>query len=383
MNFELTEEQAMIQTAAKQFAEGVLAPKAAELDLTSDPEILKDHLKQLAEQGFMGVNIAGEYGGTEAGTLAFSLAITELARACASTAVAVSVSNMVAELIQDIGSDAQKNYYLPRLCSGEFAAGSFCLTETEAGSDPAAMKTRAVKEADAWVLNGSKVWISTAALAGVYVVWAVTNPDAPKGKGISCFLVEGDNLGITVAKPEKKMGQKGSGTHEVIFEDCRIPLDAIIGEENQGFKIAVTELCGGRIGIASLALGVANAALDYARDYVKERKQFGKPLAEFQGLQWMLVENYTEMEAARLLTMQAAALKDAGKPFAVQASMAKLMATEKGNKACYDALQLLGANGYMQDFPLERYARDIRVTSIYEGTSEIQKVIIARSLFSS
>ncbi|HKM14313.1 MAG TPA: acyl-CoA dehydrogenase family protein [Marinospirillum sp.] len=382
MNFELTEEQVMIQGAAKQFAQGVLAPQAAALDLTSNPEIMKSHLKQLAEQGFMGVNIAGEYGGTEAGTIAFSLAITELARACASTAVAVSVSNMVAELIQAIGSDAQKNDYLPRLCSGEFAAGSFCLTETEAGSDPAAMKTRAVKEADAWVLNGSKVWISTAALAGVFVVWAVTNPDAPKGKGISCFLVKGDTAGITVAKPEKKMGQKGSGTHEVIFENCRIPLDALIGEENQGFKIAVTELCGGRIGIASLALGVAGAALDYARDYVQERKQFGKPLAEFQGLQWMLVENYTEMEAARLLIMQAAALKDAGKPFAVQASMAKLMATEKGNKACYDALQLLGANGYMQDFPLERYARDIRVTSIYEGTSEIQKVIIARSLFS-
>jgi alkylation response protein AidB-like acyl-CoA dehydrogenase len=297
--------------------------------------------------------------------------------------VLVSVSNMVAEVIQAIGSEQQKQQYLPKLCSGEYYGGSFCLTETEAGSDPAAMKTRAVKDGDSWVLNGSKVWISTAAIAGVYVVWAVTDPDAPKGKGISCFLVPADSPGIEVGKPEQKMGQKGSGTHEVVFKDCRVPLDALMGQENQGFKIAVVELAGGRIGIASLALGVAGAALDYARDYVKERKQFGKALAEFQGLQWMLAEHYTEMEAARLLTMQAAALKEAGLPFAQQASMAKLMATEKGNRACYAALQLLGANGYMKDYPLERFARDIRVTSIYEGTSEIQKVIIARHLFSN
>ncbi|MBE0508662.1 MAG: acyl-CoA dehydrogenase family protein [Marinospirillum sp.] len=383
MNFDLTEEQAMIQQTARQFAEGVLAPKAAELDQTADPEILKNHLSQLAELGFMGLNIDAEYGGTEAGSLAFSLAITELARACASTAVSVSVSNMVAEVIQAIGTVQQKQQYLPKLCSGEYYGGSFCLTETEAGSDPAAMKTRAVKDGDSWVLNGSKVWISTAAIAGVYVVWAVTDLDAPKGKGISCFLVPADSPGIEVGKPEQKMGQKGSGTHEVVFKDCRVPLDALMGQENQGFKIAVGELAGGRIGIASLALGVAGAALDYARDYVKERKQFGKPLAEFQGLQWMLAEHYTEMEAARLLTMQAAALKEAGLPFTQQASMAKLMATEKGNAACYAALQLLGANGYMKDYPLERFARDIRVTSIYEGTSEIQKVIIARQLFSN
>lgn len=383
MNFNLTEEQAMIQQTARQFAEGVLAPKAAELDQTADPEILKSHLSQLAELGFMGLNIDAEYGGTQAGTVAFSLAITELARACASTAVSVSVSNMVAEVIQAIGSEQQKQQYLPKLCSGEYYGGSFCLTETEAGSDPAAMKTRAVKDGDSWVLNGSKVWISTAAIAGVYVVWAVTDPNAPKGKGISCFLVPANSPGIEVGKPEQKMGQKGSGTHEVVFKDCRVPLDALMGKENQGFKIAVVELAGGRIGIASLALGVATAALDYARDYVKERKQFGKALAEFQGLQWMLAEHYTEMEAARLLIMQAAALKEAGLPFAQQASMAKLMATEKGNRACYAALQLLGANGYMKDYPLERFARDIRVTSIYEGTSEIQKVIIARQLFSN
>lgn len=381
MNFELTEEQVMIQDTARQFAEGVLAPQAAQLDATADPDILKSHLSQLAELGFMGLNVSEDYGGAEVGTLAFSLAITELAKACASTAVAVSVSNMVAEVIQAIGTEDQKREYLPKLCSGEMPAGSFCLTETEAGSDPAAMKTRAVKEGDFWVLNGTKVWISTAAIAGVFVVWAVTDPSAPKGKGISCFLVPAETPGIKVGKPEEKMGQKGSGTHEVIFEDCRIPLTALMGSENQGFKIAVTELAGGRIGIASLAYGIASAALDYARDYIRERKQFGRALADFQGLQWMLAEHYTEMEAVRLLTLQAAALKEAGLPFAQQASMAKLMAAEKGNQACYSALQLLGANGYMKDYPLERFARDIRVTSIYEGTSEIQKVIIARNLF--
>ncbi|WP_114416250.1 acyl-CoA dehydrogenase family protein [Marinospirillum perlucidum] len=380
MNFDLTEEQTLIQDTARQFATEVLAPQAAELDTTANPEILKSHLQQLAELGFMGLNIHSDFGGAEAGSLAFSLAITELARGCASTAVSVSVSNMVAEVIQAIGTEQQKQNYLPKLCSGEYYGGSFCLTETEAGSDPAAMKTRAVKDGDAWVLNGTKVWISTAALAGVYVVWAVTDPEAPKGKGISCFLVPAGTPGLAVGKPEEKMGQKGSGTHEVTFTDCRIPLDALMGEENQGFKIAVTELAGGRIGIASLALGVAGAALDYARDYLLERKQFGRPLADFQGLQWMLAEHATEMEAARLLTLQAAALKEAGKPFAAQASMAKLMATEKGNQACYAALQMLGANGYMKEYPLERYARDIRVTSIYEGTSEIQKLILARHL---
>lgn len=380
MSWMLNEEQRLIQDTARDFATGVLAPQAAALDATGDPEILKSHLRQLAELGFMGLNIDEAYGGADVGAVSFSLAITELARACASTAVTVSVSNMVAEVIQAIGTEEQKNHYLPQLCSGEMYGGSFCLSEAGAGSDPAAMKTRAVKEGEDWVLNGSKVWISTAAIAGVFVVWAVTDPEAPKGKGISCFLVPANTPGVTVQAAEKKMGQKGSGTHEVLFTDCRLPANALMGAENQGFKIAVTELAGGRIGIASLALGVAGAALDYARDYIKERQQFGRPLADFQGLQWMLAEQYTEMEAARLLTLQAAQLKEAGQPFATQASMAKLMASEKGNQACYVALQLMGANGYMQDYPLERYARDIRVTSIYEGTSEIQKVIIARDL---
>jgi alkylation response protein AidB-like acyl-CoA dehydrogenase len=242
------------------------------------------------------------------------------------------------------------------------------------------MKTSAVLDGDEWVLNGAKQFISSAEYAGVFVVWAVTDKEAAKGKGISCFLVENGTPGLIVAKPEKKMGQHASSTSEVVFDNCRIAKSALMGELNQGFKIAVGELAGGRIGIGSLALGVGLAAMDYARNYLLERKQFGQPLANFQGLQWQLADTYTELEAARLLLMNAADLKSKGQPFAKQASMAKLFASEKANQACYTALQMMGGYGYIKEFPLERYARDVRITSIYEGTSEIQRLIIAREL---
>ena len=328
----------------------------------------------------MGININEQYGGIEAGTVAFSLAITELARGCASTAVTTSVTNMVAEVIQAVGNDQQKDHYLPKICSGEFYAGGFCLTESTAGSDPSAMKTKAVRDGDHYILNGSKIFITSAEYAGVFVVWAVTDPDAPRGKGISCFLVDGDTPGLTIAKAEDKMGQKASVTNEVVFDNCKVPASALLGELNKGFKIAVTELAGGRIGIGSLALGLGLAAMDYAKDYIKERKQFGQPLANFQGLQWMVADRYTELESARLLLMQAAAYKDQGRPFATSASMAKVFASEKANDACYTALQLLGGAGYIKEYPIERLARDVRITTIYEGTSEIQRVIIARDL---
>lgn len=380
MDFSLTEEQQMIQDTARQFAEGELAPVAEELDHTGNRELFLSKLAQLSELGFMGLNIKAEYGGVEAGSLAFSLAITELARGCASTAVTVSVSNMVAEVIQTIGNDEQKEKYLPKLCSGEYRAGGFCLTEPNAGSDPAGMKTRAVRDGDDWVLSGTKVYITSAEYAGVFVVWAVTDPEAPKGKGISCFLVEEGTPGMSISKAEDKMGQKASATNEVVFDNCRIPASALMGKENDGFRIAVAELAGGRIGIGSLALGIGSAALDYARAYLLDREQFGRPLASFQGLQWMLADSYTDLEASRLLLMQAASLKEKGLPFSKQASMAKLYATEKANAACYNALQMLGGNGYIKEFPLERMARDVRITTIYEGTSEIQRVIIAREL---
>lgn len=380
MDMTLTEDQAMIQDMARKFAQAELAPVAEKLDHEGDRTLFLNNLKSLAELGFMGLNVDGEYGGAEAGTVVFSLAITEIAKACASTAVTMSVTNMVAEVIQAVASEDQKNQYLPKLCSGEYPAGGFCLTETTAGSDPSNMKTTAVLDGDEWVLNGAKQFITSAEYAGVFVVWAVTDKSQPRGKGISCFLVENNTPGLTISKAEKKMGQHASATNEVLFEDCRIPKDALMGELNQGFKVAVGELAGGRIGVGSLALGIGQAAMDYARTYITERQQFGKPIANFQGLQWMLADAFTDLEAARLLLMNAADKKAKGQPFSKEASMAKLFASEKANKACYTALQLMGGYGYIKEFPLERYARDVRITSIYEGTSEIQRVIIAREL---
>ena len=383
MQITFNEEELMIQDTAKQFADAELKPNAALVEQESGKELFLANIKKLSELGFMGINIDSQYGGIEAGSVAFSLAITEIARGCASTAVTTSVTNMVAEVIQAVGNEEQKNNYLPKICSGEYYAGGFCLTESNAGSDPSAMKTRAVKEGDDYILTGSKIFITSAEYAGVFVVWAVTDSDAPRGKGISCFLVDAQTPGITIAKAEEKMGQKASATNEVVFDNCRIPATALLGTENEGFKIAVTELAGGRIGIGSLALGLGLEALDYAKEYIKERKQFGKPLASFQGLQWMLSDRYTELEAARLLIMQAAFNKDNGLPFSTAASMGKVFASEKANDACYTALQLLGGAGYIKEYPLERLARDVRITTIYEGTSEIQRVIIARDLLAN
>ncbi|MDN3651634.1 acyl-CoA dehydrogenase family protein [Thalassotalea ponticola] len=381
MHIALTEEQTMIQDMAQKFAESELAPVAAELDQSKDLALFKTNLAKLAELGFMGLNVKSEYGGVEAGSVAFSLAITELAKACASTAVTTSVTNMVAEVIQAVGNEQQKQTYLPKFCNGEYLAGGFCLTESGAGSDPSAMKTTAVKDGDEYVLNGSKIYITSGEIAGCFVVWAVTDATARKGKGISCFIVDAGTPGMTIGKREHKMGQHASPTNEVHFDQCRIPVSALLGEENKGFAIAVGELAGGRIGIGSLALGIGLAALDYAKQYCQDRQQFGQSISQFQGPQWMLAERYTDMEAARLLLMQAAFLKDQGQAFATSASMAKLFAADKANKAVYDALQLLGGAGYIQEYPLERMARDVRITSIYEGTSEIQKLIIARDIF--
>jgi len=380
MDFELSEEHKIIQDMAAKFAKRELEPVAAELDQTKNRDILKGNLKKLAELGFMGLNIDPDYGGTDAGAVAFSLVMTELGRACASTTVTTSVTNMVAECIQVIGNEDQKQKYIPPLCSGEYVAGSFGLTETCAGSDPAGMRTSAVLDGDHYVLNGHKIFITSAEYAGVFVVWAVTDKDAPKGKGISAFLVEPDFPGFKVGKDEKKLGQHGSCTNELIFEDCRVPTANLLGKLNDGFRIAVAELAGGRIGIGSMALGIGLAAMDFATNYAKERVQFGEPISRLQAIQWMLADNYTRLEAARLLLMRAAFRKDEKQAYSKEASMAKLYATEAANKACNDAIQVLGGYGYTQDFPVERFYRDVRVTSIYEGTSEIQRLIIAREL---
>lgn len=380
MNLDLNEEQKLIQETAREFAAAELAPVAADLDRGGDLEIFYANLRKLAELGFMGLNVRDQYGGSEAGVVAFSVAITELAKACASTAVTVSVNNMVCEVIQALGSEEQKRAYIPKICNGQFLAGAFALTEAGAGSDPAGMITSAVRDGDDWVLNGSKLFISSAACSGVFVVWAVTEPQAPKGKGISVFLVEQGTPGLVIGKAERKMGQHASSTNEVLFQDCRIPGHALMGTINDGFRTAVTELSGGRIGIGSLGLGIGLAAMDVATRYTLERAQFGKKISEFQAIQWKIADRYTELEAARLLLMQAAFRKEQGRSFAKETSMAKVFATEAANRACYDAMQMLGGYGYTGDYPVERYARDARITTIYEGTSEIQRLIIARAI---
>jgi len=383
LNLDLIEEQIIIQDTARRFAKTELEPVAARLDQEGDRETFLKNLRKLAELGLMGINVKSEYGGSEAGVVAFSLAVTELARACASTAVTMSVNNMVCEVIQAIGSEEQKMVYIPKICSGEYYAGGFGLTETVAGSDAAALKTSAVLDGDTWVLNGNKMFITSAEYAGVFVVWAVTDRSAKKGSGISTFLVENGVPGLTIGREEHKMGQCASVTNELIFEDCRIPKTSLMGKLNGGFKTATGELAGGRIGIGSLGLGVGLAAMDYATRYAMDRKQFDQPISNFQAIQWMIAESYTELEAARLLLMNAASKKETGKPFAREASMAKYYATEAADRACYNAVQILGGYGYTKEFPVERYARDVRVTCIYEGTNQIQRMIIARDILSS
>lgn len=383
MDFELTEEQKQIQSVARDFARRELAPLAARLDRGTDRPLFLANLKKLAELGLMGINVKAEYGGAEAGVVAFSAAVTEIAKGCSSTAVTLSVNNMVCEVIQAVGSEAQKQMYIPRICSGEYAGGGFCLTEPGAGSDAGALRTTAVADGDHFVLNGTKMFITSAEYAGVFVVWAVTDPTAPKGKGISTFLIEGGTRGLVVGREEHKMGQRASATNQVLFEDCRVPRSALMGKLNGGFRVATGELAGGRIGVGSLALGIGQAALDFAIEYARDRKQFDQPISSFQAIQWMIAESHTELEAARLLLMLAASKKERGQPFAREASMAKFYATEAAERACSHAMQILGGYGYTDEYPIERHYRDVRVTSIYEGTNQVQRMIVARDILAA
>ncbi|PSC04572.1 acyl-CoA dehydrogenase [Alsobacter soli] len=378
MHFAFTDEEEMIRATAERLAAERLAPLAARLDRGEGRAEMLANLRLLAENGFMGLNVRPEYGGTGAGTVAFALSIEALGYACASTAVGVSVTNMVGEVIQAVGSEEQKRLHLPRLADGTYPAGAFCLTESGAGSDPAGMRTRARRDGDGYVLDGQKIYITSAEYTGVFVVWAVTDPDRPKGKGISCFLIEAGTPGLVVGKAEEKMGQHGSATNTVTFENCRVPSSALMGRENDGFRIAVGELAGGRIGVAALSLGIARAAMDAAKAYARDRRQFGQSISEFQGVQWMIADREVDLEAARLLILSAAAKKDRGEPFGKEASMAKLFASEAAHRATDTAIQLHGGAGYIRDYPVERLARDARITRIYEGTSEVQRLIIAR-----
>jgi alkylation response protein AidB-like acyl-CoA dehydrogenase len=378
MQFLLTDEEEMVRETARRIGAERLAPLAARLDRGEGRAEFLANLKVLAEAGCMTLNVKAAYGGAEAGNVAFALAVEEIAYHCAASAVTVSVTNMVGEIIQATGSEAHKQTHLPRLADGTYHSGAFCLTEAGAGSDPSAMKTRARRDGDTFVLDGEKVFITSAEYAGVFVVWAVTDPAAPKGKGITCFLVDATTPGIVIGKGESKTGQVGSATNPVRFEGCRVPVSAILGRENDGFRIAVGELAGGRIGIAALALGIARAAMDLAKAHARERRQFDTRLTDLQGIQWMIADRETDLAAARLLILDAAAKKDRGEPYAKEASMAKLFASEAAHRATDTAVQLHGGSGYIKDFAVERLARDARVTRIYEGTSEIQRLIIAR-----
>jgi alkylation response protein AidB-like acyl-CoA dehydrogenase len=376
MEFVLSEEQTLIRDMARDFAKNELEPNAGRWD--QERHFPADVIVKMAELGLNGVNIPEELGGAAAGPLALSLAITEIAKGCASCAVTMSVTNMVCEVIAKFGTEAQRRAYCPKITSGEYVAGAFCLSEAGSGSDAGSMKTTAVKRGDRWILNGEKMWISTGEHAGVHVVWARTGGKG--ASGVSCFLVEGGKPGLKIGRQEDKMGLRASHTVSVLFEECEIPETALLGEVNAGFKVAMMALDGGRIGIASQALGIGLAAQEAATAYAKERQQFGQPIAGFQAIQWMLADDETELEAARLLTLRAAWMKEHGVPFTREASMAKTYSTEAAWRTCDNALQIHGGYGYVKEFAVERHYRDIRVTRIYEGTNQVQRIVIARNV---
>jgi alkylation response protein AidB-like acyl-CoA dehydrogenase len=377
MPFELTDEQIMIQTMVRDFAREVLLPTAMERDRTK--EFPAENLRRMAELGLMGMMVPPEYNGAGADTLSYVLALQEVAYACASTAVVMSVHNsIVCETINRFGTEEQKQAYLKPLAAGE-VIGAFALTEPQAGSDPVSQVTWARRDGDHYIIHGTKRFITSGKNAGVIIVTAKTDK-TKRHKGISAFIVEKGTPGFTVGKTEQKMGLCASDTTDLFFEDCLISADNLLGQEGDGFKIAMTALDGGRIGIAAQSVGLAQAALDAAVSYAKEREQFGQPISKFQGLRWMLADMATELEAARQLTFAAAAKKDRGERYTMQASIAKLFASEMVNDVTAKALQIHGGYGYIKEYPVERFYRDARVFTIYEGTSEIQRVVIANHL---
>ena len=377
MGFELTEEQKMIRAMVRQFARDEILPTASERDRTR--AFPRGILSKMGELGLMGMNVPPEYSGAGVDTVSYSVALQEVAYACASTAVIMSVHNSVAcGPIYLFGSDYLKETYLKRLAAGHMI-GSFALTEPGAGSDPAGQRSKAVREGDHYILNGNKIFITTGKNSDLTVVTAYTSREK-KHRGISAFVVEKGTPGFYVGKEEDKMGLLSSDTVELIFEDCRIPKENLLGREGDGFIIAMTSLDGGRIGIASQSVGLSQACLDASINYARERVQFGRAIAQFQAIRWMIADMATQIEAARLLTFNAAAMKDRGESFSAAASMAKVFASEMANHVAYQALQIHGGYGYIRDFPVERYYRDARVFTLYEGTSEIQRKVISDSL---
>jgi alkylation response protein AidB-like acyl-CoA dehydrogenase len=377
MDFEPTEEQLLIQRTAHDVAARVLAPRAAARDLSGEFPLAE--LRELGRLGLLGIAVPEALGGSGAGPVAYSLAMQELSYGDAAVAVATSVTNMVAELIASRGSPELAAAWVPRIVSGELVCGAFALSEPDAGSDPAAMRTTAIRAGTGWRISGTKQWITSGDRAGCMVVWAMTEPGAGH-KGITAFVVSGTAPGLRVARLEGKLGLHGSTTAQLTLDNVEVEDAAILGRPGGGFALAMTALDGGRIGIASQAIGIARMAFDAALAYARERRTFGEPIIKHQAIGAMLADAATWLDAARLMTLRAAYLKETGQPFSQQAAMAKLFASEHAWKICDIALQVHGGYGYVRDFPVERALRDVRVTRIYEGTSEIQRVVIARNL---
>ncbi len=377
MDFSFNDEQRLVIEEARKFAEKRLAPVVQELD--ERQEVNLEALRELGSLGFLGMTVPEEYGGSNLGAVAYVGAMIELSKVDAGTAVGVSVQNsLVNDTIVKFGTDEQKSTYLPKLATGEWF-GCFSLTEGGAGSDPGSLRASAVRDGDHFILNGTKNFTSNGGFADAIIAFFQTDKD--KGaKGISAFLVPATTPGFEVGKHENKLGIRTSSTTEMVFNGCRVPASCLLGPENKGLNVALTTLDGGRIGIAAQAVGIAEGALDEAIKYAKDRTQFGQKLAEFQGLQFMLADMATEVEVAKAMLYRTAWMKDTHQKHSKESAMTKLFASEMAHRVCHKALQVHGGYGYMKEFRVERLYRDQRITEIYEGTSEIQRVVIARSL---
>lgn len=377
LDFNLSEEQKMLQNMVRDFADNELAPRAAYWD--ENEEFPKENLEKMGKLDLMGMPFPEEVGGAGMSIIDYALALEQIARACPTTAVILSVHTSVGTMpIYLYGTEAQKAKYLEKLCRGEYI-GAFALTEPSAGSDATKIKTTAEDKGDHYLVNGSKIFITNGGHAQVYTTFVVT--DKTKGPhGISCLLVDKDTPGFKIGKVEKKMGLNGSKTTELVFENAIVPKENLLGKEGEGFKIAMSLLDGGRIGIASQGLGIAQGAYEHALNYAKERKQFGQPIANFQGISFKLADMATRIDAARLLVYQAAALRDAKLPHSKEASMAKMYATDTAMWVATEAIQILGGYGYTREYPVERYFRDAKITQIYEGTNQIQRIVISKHI---
>ena len=378
MDFALTEELTLIRDTVREFAEGELMPRAAQHDRDErlDPALFD----MIGELGLWGLIVPEDHGGSELGNLVLAVVLEELNRACASTGVTVSVHNsLVCSPVVKYGTDEQKQRWLPALASGEIL-GCYSLSEAGSGSDAAALKATATRDGNEWVLDGTKLWVTSGELAGLVIVYLRTNPDVPKAKGITAFLVPTDAPGFSVGKKELKTGLRGSSTTELIFDGVRVGDDAVLGEVDCGFPIALDTLDGGRIGIGAQAVGIGQACLEASVKYAKEREQFGKPIGHFQAIQWKLADMSARLEASRLLVRKAAWMRDQGEPCGQQAAEAKLIASTTANFCADECVQIHGGAGYTDDFQVERFFRDARITEIYEGATDIQRLVIARYL---